>query len=464
MNYTRIVAAGLVCASILTLPLSAFVVRKGSGGPKATGSLGLSEIVPVKSRSLRFDEIERRVRSNNLNVKAAMEGLEQAEAMDWGKAIKELDDAIDDLDELIENMSASSSMDMASAVEGLASALAMAQAGEDAQEQIAAEAAAIAGSAAQISARTTIATYSAAQKNSLESTMESLEDQRDDLVKQKKDYPKTIEDTKRMVESTVDQIVSGAESLYLTILTTQLQYESLRDTLASAGKTVEEMQLRYELGQISAQTLLQVQNSLGTLESSVSGLENTLNVLRASLQSLLGEVPDGNLTLADTPSVTMEQLSSISFAADLERAKERSYALYSAARSVEKAEDEMDTARKDHGRSSYQYQMAEHACQSAVYQNAAAIASFELAFQKLFQAIAPAQSALAVKEADLIYQEQACAAAELKYQQGTISANALQDAVNKRESARRDVEAARLDLFTAYHSYRQAVEKGLAGS
>ena len=128
------------------------------------------------------------------------------------------------------------------------------------------------------------------------------------------------------------------------------------------------------------------------------------------------------------------------------------------------AEKQLETARKDHGRTSYQYQMAEHANQSAIFQNASAQASFELAFQKLFQAIAPAQSALAVKQADLTYQEQACAAAELKYQQGTISANALQDAVNKRESARRDVEAARLDLFTAYHSYRQAVEKGLAGS
>ena len=69
-----------------------------------------------------------------------------------------------------------------------------------------------------------------------------------------------------------------------------------------------------------------------------------------------------------------------------------------------------------------------------------------------------------MKEGDLAYQEQVCAAAELKYQQGNISANALQEAVNTRESARRDVEAARLDLFTAYHAYRQAVNKGLVGS
>lgn len=464
MKYQRMVAAGLVCAALLSLPLSALAVRKGSGGPKATGKAGITEIVPIKSQSLRFSEIERRVRSNNPNVKAAMEGLAQVEAMDWGKAIKELDDAIDDLDDIIDSMSASSSMDMSSAVEGLAAALAMTQTAEDAQTQIAAQAAAIAGTAAQISVQTTIATYSAAQSESLKGTLESLEDQRDDLVKQRKDYPKTIEDTRRMVESTVDQIVSGAESLYLTILTTQLQYESLQDTLASTKKTVEEMELRHQLGQISAQTLLQVRNGCGTLESTVTGLENTLNTLRASLQSLLGEIPDGKLTLADVPSVSQDQLKVISYASDLEKAKAKSYSLYTAARSVEKAEDEAETARKDHGRTSYQYQMAEHASQSAIFQNASAQAAFELAFQKLFQAIAPAQNALAVKEADLTYQEQAFATAELKYRQGNISANALQEARNAKESARRDVEAARLDLFTAYHSYRQAVEKGMAGS
>ncbi len=467
MEYKRIVAAGLVCAALLTIPLSSSAVRKSADGPRAAGKQNAAEIVPVKSQGLRFEEIESRVRANNLNVKAAQEALEQVEAMDWSKVIGEMDDAIDDLEDVIDTMSDSSSMNMASAVEGMAAALTMTQAAQTAEEQILASqaaAAAIAGSAAQISAQTTIAAYSTAQAESLKSTLESMEEQRDDLVKQREDYPKTIEDTKRMVTSTVDQIVSGAESLYLTILTTQLQYASLKDTLDATRKTVEEMQLRYELGQISAQTLLQVRNGLGTLESSLSGLENTLSVLRSSLQSLLGETPDGSLILADTPSVTDAQLGSINYASDLERAKEVSYALYTSARNVEKAQDEMDTARKDNGKSSYQYQMAEHAHQSAVYQNAAAAANFKLAFQKLFQAIAPAQSALAVKEADLIYQEQACAAAELKYQQGTISANALQDAVNKRESARRDVEAARLDLFTAYHSYRQAAEKGLAGS
>lgn len=462
MEYKRIVATGLTCAMLLSLPASALAVRKGSGGPKAAGKLDSTQIVPVASGSLSFDQIEGRVRAHNLNVRAAQEGVEQVKSMNWDKALSEMDDAIEEMEDLIDSMSGSSTGAIASASTSLAASLAKLQQATDETSSI--YAGEVVSGIANVSSLTSMATYGAMQAESLKSTLESLEDQRDDLKKQKDNYPKTIEDTERMVQSTIDQIVSGAESLYLTILTTELQYESLQDTLLSMNKTVEEMQLRYDLGQISAQTLLQVQNGYATLVNSLSGLENTMGTMRSSLQSLLGEVPDGTLSLTEVPSVSQAQLDAINDSSDLEKAKEKSYTLYNAARSVEKAEDDMDDARKDNGKNSYQYQMAEHAYQSAVYQQSAAIASFELSFQNLYRAIAPAQATLAVKEGDLAYQEQVCAAAELKYQQGNISANALQEAVNTRESARRDVEAARLDLFTAYHAYRQAVDKGLVGS
>ncbi len=462
MEYKRIVATGLTCAMLLSLPASALAVRKGSGGPKAAGKLDTTQIVPVASGSLSFDQIEGRVRAHNLNVRAAQEGVEQVKSMNWDKALSEMDDAIEEMEDLIDSMSGSSTGAIASASASLAASLAKLQQATDETSSI--YAGEVVSGIANVSSLTSMATYGAMQAESLKSTLESLEDQRDDLKKQKDNYPKTIEDTERMVQSTIDQIVSGAESLYLTILTTELQYESLQDTLLSMNKTVEEMQLRYDLGQISAQTLLQVQNGYATLVNSLSGLENTMGTMRSSLQSLLGEVPDGTLSLTEVPSVSQAQLDAINDSSDLETAKEKSYTLYNAARSVEKAEDDMDDARKDNGKNSYQYQMAEHAYQSAVYQQSAAIASFELSFQNLYRAIAPAQATLAVKEGDLAYQEQVCAAAELKYQQGNISANALQEAVNTRESARRDVEAARLDLFTAYHAYRQAVNKGLVGS
>ena len=474
----KLIAAGLSCVLALSLTSPCLAIRTGSSGPQAAGRLDASQIVAPARATLSFSEIRARVLSGNLSIRSAKEGLAAARSMDLDKqfkdAIQELDDAIDDLDDAIEqmetaisSMSAASSASPDAAVKSLQEALSSAEGGGI-------NAAALAQSISSISAASVMSTYSQLQARSMKSNVDSLKDQKstleeqlDDLKeerdKQKKEYARTLEDTARQVDYAVDQTVAGAESLYLSILSTQMQLEALQRSQADTARTVQEMTLRHQLGQISQQTLTQVQNGYDALVSTVSGLESTIATMKSSLQSLLGEQPTGSLTLLDTPSVTQQELSSISFAADLAAAKEKSFTLYSSARAVEKAEDEMEDARKDHGKSSYQYQMAEHSYQSAVYQNSAAVSGFELAVQTLYRAVAPAQAALAVKDADLIYQEQVFSAAELKYAQGNLSANGLENAKSTLEGARRDVAAARLDLFTAYHAYRQAVTLGLTG-
>ena len=42
--------------------------------------------------------------------------------------------------------------------------------------------------------------------------------------------------------------------------------------------------------------------------------------------------------------------------------------------------------------------------------------------------------------------------------------NALLDAKNTLNTAKRDVTAAEMELYTAYHSYEQAVKQGLVSS
>ena len=227
---------------------------------------------------------------------------------------------------------------------------------------------------------------------------------------------------------------------------------------------MKEIELRYQLGQVSKLTLTQVQNGYESLESSITSLENTVSTLYSSLQSLMGDVPTGKLRLLDTPSVTANELSYLNYASDLSKAKENSYSLYTADRAVEDAEDAMNDARRDEGKNSYQYKMAEYAYQSSIYKKDAAVASFEASFLNLYKAIAPAQTALAAKQSALAYEQQMYAVAEKKYQLGNLSANALQDAKDTLDSAQRDVDAAQLDLFTAYHSYDQAVKLGLVSS
>lgn len=459
-QHTRILALGLTCTALLSLATPAMAARQNTSTTPISAS-GTTSVTIPSDGTLAFSQIGERVKANNLTLKAAEESLKQAKAMDWDDAIDEMEDAIDNLDIQISQLLTGSKAQLEKAQADLATSL----------NGISVTGGNLTGLKEVIQNTVTLSTlsslsqYSQMQAASLKASKESLEDQLDDLKEQKQDYQKTLKDTERQIDYAADQTISGAESLYLTILSTQLQLDGLKNnTLASTQRSLKEIELRYQLGQVSKLTLTQVQNGYESLESSIISLENTVSTLYSSLQSLMGDVPTGKLRLLDTPSVTANELSYLNYASDLSKAKENSYTLYTADRAVEDAEDAMNDARRDEGKNSYQYKMAEYAYQSSLYKKDAAVASFEASFLNLYKAIAPAQTALAAKQSALAYEQQMYAVAEKKYQLGNLSANALQDAKDTLDSAQRDVEAAQLDLFTAYHSYDQAVKLGLVSS
>ena len=459
-KHTRVLALGLTFTALLSLATPAMAARQNSSTTPISAS-GTTSVTIPSDGTLSFSQIGERVKANNLTLKAAQESLKQAQAMDWDDAIDEMEDAIDNLDIQISQLLTGSKAQLEKAQADLATSLN----GISVTDGNLTGLKEVIQNTVTLSTLSSLSQYSQMQAASLKASKESLEDQLDDLKEQKQDYQKTLKDTERQIDYAADQTISGAESLYLTILSTQLQLDGLKNnTLASTQRSLKEIELRYQLGQVSKLTLTQVQNGYESLESSITSLENTVSTLYSSLQSLMGDVPTGKLRLLDTPSVTANELSYLNYASDLSKAKENSYSLYTADRAVEDAEDAMNDARRDEGKNSYQYKMAEYAYQSSIYKKDAAVASFEASFLNLYKAIAPAQTALAAKQSALAYEQQMYAVAEKKYQLGNLSANALQDAKDTLDSAQRDVEAAQLDLFTAYHSYNQAVKLGLVSS
>lgn len=459
-QHTRILALGLTCTALLSLATPAMAARQNTSTTPISAS-GTTSVTIPSDGTLSFSQIGERVKANNLTLKAAQESLKQAQAMDWNDAIDEMEDAIDDLDFQISQLLNGSTEQLKKAQADLTTSLSEISVVDNKLTGLEK----VIKNTVALSTLSSFSQYSQMQAASLKASKESLEDQLDDLKEQKEDYQKTLADTERQIDYAADQTISGAESLYLTILSTQLQLDGLKNnTLASTQRSLKEIELRYQLGQVSKLTLTQVQNGYESLESSITSLENTVSTLYSSLQSLMGDVPTGKLRLLDTPSVTANELSYLNYASDLSKAKENSYTLYTADRAVEDAEDAMNDARRDEGKNSYQYKMAEYAYQSSIYKKDAAVASFEASFLNLYKAIAPAQTALAAKQSALAYEQQMYAVAEKKYQLGNLSANALQDAKDTLDSAQRDVDAAQLDLFTAYHSYDQAVKLGLISS
>ena len=465
----KTIAAGLACSLLLSASALA-APAQFSTTPQSVVDPTWKVITPSvpASTTLSYAQIDGKVRANNLTVKYLDETMKSMEAMDWDEVIDEVEDAIDQLEDQLAALKAANQAganaqaQINQAAEGLGDSSGTTTPTDPSdptammgQIQVMIEEA-IKKSMAQIQAQQMAA--------SLQSTIDSLETQLEDLKEQKEDYEKTMADTKVQFASTINQIVAGTQSLYVSILSYEDQLTALKESQAAVQRTVDQMELRYQLGQISRLTLQQVKNGYDTLIVGLDSMENGITFMKSSLQSQLGEEPTGQVTLAALPEVSAADISAASYYTDLDKAKAASYDLYAARRAVEDAKEDMDDARRENGKNSYQYKMAEHSHQAAQYQEQSAIQSFELSFLNLFNALAPAQNALKTAQTTLDYEEQMYKVAELKYQLGNLSAHALADAKDTYETAKRDHKAAEADLFTAWTSYRNAVDYGLVTS
>ncbi|MCI8971401.1 MAG: TolC family protein [Oscillibacter sp.] len=269
---------------------------------------------------------------------------------------------------------------------------------------------------------------------------------------------------RRQLKNAQDLTVVGAESLYFAILELEQTKETLRRNLTALDRQLEEMELRYELGQISALTLEQVRNGRASLQSSLSTLEMNLRRCKLQMQSMVGASLNGSLVLGPLPALSQGLVDSMDYKPDLDEAKTRSYDLFAAKKKLDEAGDAYDDTRAGFAQDTYNVRSARHTYEAALYEYKMSVQSFEMNFRNAFDSVKDYQQVLRSAQTSLAFQESTYASQELKYRQGTISHNALLDAEDQLTEAKEAVETARRNLFTAYRTYYWAVNYGVVSS
>ena len=277
--------------------------------------------------------------------------------------------------------------------------------------------------------------------------------------KLQKDYADTV----RQLRNMQDSLTAMGESLYVNLLSLENQSAALIRQTAALDRTIEEVKLRYELGQVSAMTLQQTEAGKAQVESGKAAIDAAVAQLRRQLNAMIGEELTAPLTLNALPEVTAEQLASMDVEKDLEKAKAASYDLYAAKLTLEDADEEYKDKARDLGynEDNYEYIAVKHRWQAAQYTYNAAVQNFELSFRSLYDSVQSYASALNAAKVSLECERSDLAAAQLRYEQGTISENALHTAEDELYTAQDTVSGAERDLFTAYNNYRWAVDYGL---
>lgn len=265
------------------------------------------------------------------------------------------------------------------------------------------------------------------------------------------------------LNSAEDQLVMAGESLYVALSAMETQEASTQRKLAALNRSVEEMELRYQLGQISALQLSQTRAGQTSLVSGLETLRMNISTCKMQLESLLGAELTGQLALSALPEVTEKDLSALDVEKDLLTAKANSYSLHEAALTLADArEDYVDAGGDSPSRpEKLEYQQAKRAWSSAQYTYNSTLQEYELKFRTLYAQVLDYQQILTAAKVSLECEKQSFAASELKYQQGAISKNTYLTAQDDLRAAEETVQSASNDLFASYNTYCWAVRHGI---
>lgn len=387
-------------------------------------------IVPDQVGAVNFASVERRMRENNLQILVIEQSVRTIEDIDYDKLYNQLWQQLNDLAKA-----------QWALVRGAGVLKSLAEQGVPDVEYSDYE-------------------YNTSY-NQLDRAYDAVREQFDAL--KDGDMQKDNADVLRQLKNLQDQIVVAGEALYVALSAMELQEAGLQRQLDALDRTVEEMELRYTLGQISAMQLSQVKSGRTALESGLSTLRMNIRNYKLQLEMLIGAEQTGEIRLGPVPEVLSAQLAEISVEADLSAAKERSYELYEAKQTLEDARDEYTDKADNYGYNEdrYEFRAARYTWQAAQYTYNNTVQNYELKFRTLCAQVADYRQIWETAKVSLACEQENFAAAELKFQQGTISQNALRDAEDALRDAENKVLSAAGDLFSAYNAYCWAVENGI---
>lgn len=300
--------------------------------------------------------------------------------------------------------------------------------------------------------------------SALSATYDSLRDTFDDLKDGK--VQEDNADVVWQLKDAANQMVQAGETLYITLLGLERSAADTQRQIDALDRQLEDARLRQSLGRASVQTVDSLEQSRSQAVSQLKTLNTTITKYKSQLQTLLGETPDGTLTLGPLPSQEEMEWEEPDYETDLAAAKAASWTIRNAEVTLEDAKEDWKDAKSDYvgSKKKYLLEQAEHTWNSAQLTYQSTIQEFETSFQTLYQSLSDYEQILESKKSALAHQESLLATTQKKHELGLASRYDVWNAQDDVEAARSAVDSAWSDLFSARNQYRWAVEDGLLSS
>ncbi|KQM12737.1 hypothetical protein AOA80_00405, partial [Methanomassiliicoccales archaeon RumEn M1] len=190
--------------------------------------------VPDPAGTITFDNLGRRMRENNLNVLALEENIQVIQSTDYDELKEDLRKGLNEI--------ASTQWNLISIGSGIGAEVPLPGLGE-----------ALSG-LASLSTASTIQQLQV-QYDAMRETFDDIKD-----GKLQADH----QDLVWQLENAQNQVILAGETLYIALVNMEQSSKAIDRGLNTLDRTLKELELRYELGHIPAQTLAQTQGA-GTL-------------------------------------------------------------------------------------------------------------------------------------------------------------------------------------------------------
>lgn len=290
-----------------------------------------------------------------------------------------------------------------------------------------------------------------AQKASLESSLASVQRSYRDLSDNEDDAEEDLEttynSTERQLGNAADQIVMGAETSYISLHTLDNTVDEIDRNIAAIDRSIATVKAQIALGAATQLDLQALQTQRESLTANRQTLITQRQNLKNSLAILCGYGTGETVEVGSLPEVTSSQIAAMDYDKDLATALKNSYSIWEKQDAVRQANDNYEDNKTN----------TMHAIEAAKIDLEAQKETVTNSFRQLFNS---------VKDKSALYDSAAASAAqeaknfkvsEVQYERGAISKNAYQDAKDKLAAAEQEQATAKIELFTAYNTYKWAL-------
>ena len=303
---------------------------------------------------------------------------------------------------------------------------------------------------AQLQLAMTLRTLAQKGMDSMQMTIDGLDDAQEAAQDQ---LDETYAETKAQLDNTANQIVVGAQTAYLGIISTREGIETLDRNLAALDRQIAAVEKQVELGMAAPLTLENLQQSRRSVVAQRETLELVQQTAENQLSLLCGNTAGTTVKPTVAPTVTSKQLSDMNYTTDLAQAMENSYSIWSAQTAVRKASNDYEddvTSTVD------AYEAAKLTLENTEE-------SVTNSFRQMYLDVQDKKRLLDEAQAAYDMEEKNFAVDQLQYDRGMISQmdylNAQDDLAAKQDA----VTTAEHDLFTAYNTYDWARRGYMSG-